>query len=44
MGELMWILWTEILRFEYDQFMIDSDYDDGRRTITKLDDKRWVII
>ena len=40
MGELLWIKWTEILRFEYDQFTINNDYDDWQRTITKLDDKR----
>ena len=44
MGELLWIEWTEILRIEYDQFTIDSDYDDWRWTITKSDDKRWAII
>jgi hypothetical protein len=44
MGELLWIKWSEILRIEYDQFTIDSDYDDWRRMITKSDDKRWVIV
>ena len=44
MGELLWIKWSEILRIEYDQFTIDSDYDDWRWTIMELDDKWWTII
>ena len=39
MGELLWIKWTEILQIEYNQFMIDSNYDDWRRMITESDDK-----
>ena len=44
MCELLWIKWTEILRFEYDQFTIDSDYDDWWQMIAKLDDEQWSII
>ena len=43
MGELLWIKWTDLLQIEYDQFMIDNNYDDRRRMIMESDDKRWAI-